>query len=273
MADAPNFMQRGLVLNVTPPERSGADGQKILDRLAVMVGVVAFGLPVILIIGATLGTSCFRDSISHFYHAQFLGGFFVGLLFFIGGFLIAYSGDHWMETWGSAVAGLMAMGVALFPTSGSGCESATAYEARVFADVTNVDHAKMVYSVAESTKPGQTYFNLFGTASDWHLIAAGVVFVYLGFFCLLVLRRVIPRRHGEGSNMLRSKRNRNTLYFWCGVVILLCVAVLALKKPVLGDLTRWNSYNLTFWVELMALWAFGLAWVTKGRIFKTLNDA
>ena len=34
----------------------------------------------------------FRQSISHYYYAQFLGTLFVGMLVFIGGFLIAYTG-------------------------------------------------------------------------------------------------------------------------------------------------------------------------------------
>ena len=270
MTPKPNLTQRGLVLKVTPPVRSEGE-QKLLDRLALLVGGVAFGLPVILIVGATLGGSCFRDSISHFYHAQFLGGFFVGLLFFIGGFLIAYSGSHWLETWGSTVAGLCAMGVALFPTSDSGCELKEIFLSRVFAEVTNVTPPPP-YSVAEAVGQGQGFFELFGAASGYHMFAAGVVFVYLGLFSIVVLRRVIPDVHGEGETMKETKRRRNSLYFWCGVVILLCVAVLALKGKALGDLKTWNAYNLTFWVELVALWAFALAWVTKGRLFEKLND-
>ena len=264
-----SLMERGPVLRISPPH----DGnQNILDRLAFLVGCVAFGLPLILIFGATAGNSCFRDSISHFYHAQFLGGFFVGLLFFIGGFLIAYSGDHWLETWGSTVAGLGAFGVALFPTSGSGCELPTTFLSRIFAQVTNTGDPAVPYTVSEASDQGQSFFHLFGAASDYHMVAAGLLFVYLGLYCLFVLRRVIPERHGEGSDMKASKRARNKLYFWCGVVILACVAVLALKGSVGINLAWWNAWNLTFWVELVALWAFGLAWVTKGRIFGALND-
>lgn len=270
----PSFPERGPVLHLSK-SRPVTDNQKILNRLALLVGLVSFGLPLVLIFGATIGGSCFRDSISHFYHAQFLGVMFTGLLFFIGGFLIAYSGTHPLETWGSSIAGVGAMGVALFPTTGSGCEPSGAneqYLSRVFAVVTNTGDKDAPYIAVEATNTDQSYFNLFGASADYHLVAAAIVFIYLGFFCLLVLRRVIPEIHGLGDTLVPTKRKRNRLYFWCGIVILACVAVLALKGPVLGDLDDWNSWNLTFWVEMLALWAFGLAWITKGRIFQRLND-
>ncbi|GAA6136742.1 DUF998 domain-containing protein [Arenicella sp. 4NH20-0111] len=270
MSKKPNFMERGLV--VQPNSKNLApENQKVLDRLAALVGFVAISLPLIMIIGGTVGGSCFRDSISHFYHAQFLGGFFVGLLFFIGGFLLAYSGDHWMETIGSTIAGLGAFGVALFPTAGAGCEAQTSFLSRVFVNVSNkADNG--VYEVT-AVEQGQRYFELFGAASEYHMIGAGIVFIYLGLFCIIVLRRVIPEKHGAGTNMVSTKRARNAVYFWCGVIILFSVAVLGLKGRVFDDdLVWWNSLNLTFWVELVALWAFGFAWIIKGRIFARLND-
>ena len=271
MSEKPNFTERGLVVN-TDSEVLPSDNQMVLDRLAALVGWVAIGLPLIMILGAALGGGCFRDSISHFYHAQFLGGIFVGLLFFIGAFLFAYSGDHWIETWGSTLAGVGALGVALFPTSGSGCESEPEFRSRIFVSLTqSEDHGG--YLITQTNNASQTYFELFGVASDYHMAAAGVVFIYLGLFCLIVLRRIIPNKHGVGSTMIETKRRRNTLYFWSGMTIFLCVAILGLKGKVLdNDLQWWNAWNLTFWIELIALWSFGLAWMAKGRIFKRLND-
>ena len=196
-----------------------------------------------------------------------MGSVFVGLLFFIGGFLIAYTGDTGLENWGSTIAGVSAFGIALFPTSGSGCEQPATFLSRVFVEVTNPEP----YTVAEATGIGQRFFEPFGSASDYHFAFAGVVFVYLGLFCIFVLRRVLPSVHGEGEGMLQTKRNRNVLYLLCGVVILICVALLALKSRFF-DVQAWDRLNLTFWVELVALWAFGLAWMTKGRIFPQLND-
>ncbi len=265
----PNFIERGIVLkNIS--NKSVSENQKVLDRLAFLVGCVAIGLPIIMIFGATIGGSCFRDTLSHFYHAQFLGAIFVGLLFFIGAFLLVYSGDHWTQTWGSTVAGIGSFGVALFPTSGSGCEGKAEFLSRVFVNVTEKQGGLVV---TEMDNCGHSFFNLFGGVSNYHAFGAGVVFIYLGLFCLISLRIVNPEKHGEKADLIPSKRKRNVLYFWCGIVILLCVALLGGKEFVFGDrLKWWDLWNLTFWVETLALWAFGLAWIIKGRIFDSLND-
>lgn len=240
----------------------------ILARLAFLVGCVAIGLPLILIFGATIGGSCFRDSISHFYYAQFLGAVFVGLTVFIGGFMLAYCGDHPLEDWGSTVAGLGAFVLAALPTRDSGCERAPDFLSRVFVQVTNGD------PITVTEAPDQGFFNLFDTAPDWHMVAAGIVFTYLGLLCLFVLKRTLEDRHYRNGRLIETKRRRNRLYSYCGLVILLCVTVLTLTGWLGTEefLTRWNHYNLTFAVETIALWAFGIAWFAKGRTFKSLND-
>jgi hypothetical protein len=195
---------------------------EILNRLARLVGCVAIGLPLILLFGATIGGSCFRDTISHFYYAQFLGPIFVGLVCFIGGFLPAYCGDHPLEDWGSTIAGLGAFVLSLFPTKDSGCELEKSFLSRVFVEVTNGESI----TVAEARNEG--FFNLFDTGADWHMVAAGIIFIYLGLFCLYVLRRVLADRHIRDGKIISSKLRRNRLYRVCGIVILVCVAVLAL---------------------------------------------
>lgn len=242
------------------------DSGQILNRLAILVGIVAFGLPVVLWLGANLGGSCMRHSISHFYYAQFLGSFFVGSLFFIGAFLIAYSGEHWIEDWGSNIAGLGAFGVALFPTQGDGCDL-SGFKSRVFAMVTDGD-PQTVDRVS-----GRDFFELFATVSNWHQIAAAAVFIYLGIYCLVVLKRIIPERHQVGGKLKPSKARRNRYYSLCGIIILICVGALAVKGRFGTDfLDLWNANSLTFYIEAIALWAFGLAWFIKGRIFAALND-
>ncbi len=265
MSPISKLLEPGPVLKPSPKVQQTQT--EILNRLAFLVGCVAVGLPLILMFGATIGGSCFRHSISHFYYAQFLGPIFVGLLFFIGGFLLAYSGEHRLEDRGSTIAGLGAFILACLPTKDSGCDLDTFF-ARVFVQVTNGDPI----TVAEA--PDQGFFNHFDTTSDWHLVGAAVLFVYLGLFCLFVLKRILPDQHLENGRLIETKRRRNRLYSWCGITILACVAVIALKGWVGGEafLRWWNGYNLTFFVESIALWAFGLAWFAKGRVFAPLND-
>ena len=266
MPPTETLLETGPVLDPSP--KVPQTGTEVLNRLAFLVGCVAVGLPVILLVGATLDGSCIRDSISHFYYSQFLGAVFVGLVFFIGAFLLAYCGDHPLEDRGSTIAGLGAFVLASLPTKTSGCEQETTFLSRVFVQVSNGNPI----TVAEA--PHQDFFNLFDTAANWHMIAATVVFAYLGLFCLYVLKRILPDRHIRNGRLIESKRRRNRLYSYCGVTILACVALLVLKSLIFGGefLAWWNRWNLTFFVETVALWAFGVAWFAKGRTFRTLND-
>ena len=269
MAPIGDYLARGTTRHFQPPAGAPYGGGETLQkRLASLVGLVAFGLPLVLLAGATLGGSCFRDSISHFYYAQFLGPVFVGLLVFIGGFMIAYTGEHWLEDAGSLIAGIGACFVALFPTSGSGCEEQARFLTRAFVDYSASDPPVL------SAGDGAGFFQLFHRVEHLHSWAAGVLFIYLGLYCLVVLKRVIPARHMDKGALIASKRRRNILYTGCGATILACVAVLGAVGLLTGEgfQARWNAANLTFIVEALALWAFGLAWVTKGRRIGWLND-
>lgn len=240
---------------------------EIQKRLAKLVGLVAFFLPVVLFAG-TLAGSCFRDSISHFYYAQFLGAVFVGMLVFIGGFLIAYTGEHWLEDLGSVVAGVGAFLVAVFPTTGDGCERMSEFHARVFVNVTAGDPPTLA-AIAE-----RGFFVLFPRVENLHAWGAAILFTYLALYCWFVLARVVPERHKAGGRLIETKYRRNILYRTCALVILACVATLGLKVALgsPGFVEGWNALNLTFYVETVALWAFGLAWWVKGRSVKALND-
>ena len=61
------------------------------QTLAAWIGVMAVSLPVVLWVGGK-ASGCVRESVSHFYFAPFWGDVFVGVMFFIGTFLIAYRG-------------------------------------------------------------------------------------------------------------------------------------------------------------------------------------
>ncbi|MEP2532012.1 hypothetical protein [Shimia sp.] len=264
-----DFAAQGTTTLFQPEDGPPTPESPLQKRLATLVGVVAFGLPIIMALGALIGTDCFRDSISHFYYAPFLGPVFVGMVAFIGGFLIAYTGEHWLEDLGATVAGFGAFAVAVFPTSGRGCEKADAFATRLFVDYTHAADPVLV------TIKGRGYFQLFEKVEDLHVWGAALLFIYLGLYCLLVLKRIVPTRHLQANELVATKRRRNTLYTVCGLVILSCVALLGWYGQIASTSTQdaWNAANLTFIVETLALWAFGVAWVAKGRKFSALNDA
>lgn len=267
MTSAPTPEVQSSAQWLQPKKHLSNPEQALQERLAFLVGCTAVALPVLLFLGGLLPNVCFRNSISHFYYDPFFGPVFVGLLFFIGGFMIALTGETLFERAGSLFAGVGAFFVATFPTSDSGCEKAVLYSSRVFSS-----HAHEGAETVQAINGG-AFFNLFSNAPNLHLVGAGIVFLFLGLYCIIVLRRVVKPRHAPDGFLLPSKHKRNRLYFACGVTIIACVAVLGLKGKVLGDaIGIWDSYNLTFFVEALALWAFALAWFAKGRSFPSLND-
>lgn len=224
--------------------------------LAASVGAVAFLLPVVLGLGSFWNPPL-RQSISHFYYAPFLGDVLVGGLFFIGTFLIAYRGLLPKERLISDVAGLAAFGIALFPTSGPGVANGEVFS-RVMARV----------SVAESRPsldPNYTdYYQLFSCVDGLHFFCAAVLFGFLAYCSLFVFtRRSAQNPHDVGR---RPKKVRNGIYKGCGVVIIVCMVAMA-AKLIPGVATLWNAYRLTFVFEALALFAFGLSWLVKGRFF------
>lgn len=234
-------------------------------KMAFFVGLVAVGLPTVLLIAGLFGFTCTYDSISHFYYAGWLGSCFVGALIFIGTYLLAYHGLNPGERHLSTIAGYCAYGVALFPTSHAGCDDG-AWSGRAFVDLALKDN------VASVTNPaGPDLFNLFAGASFVHLGSALLLFIFLAWFSLVVFTREIPERDRIDGVLKPVKRLRNRIYIATGWVIAICIAGLALRKGIeilMGsEIEFWNDLNLTFWLEAIALYAFGIAWMVKGRFW------
>jgi hypothetical protein len=100
-----------------------------------------------------------------------------------------------------------------------------------------------------------------GTAGGIHYVAAALLFTTFAVFSLWLFRRTdVP----EGEPLPSDKRFRNRVYAVCGVVIIACIlwAGSALKWP-----------HPIFWPEALALWAFALSWLIKGRAHHTLAHA
>lgn len=233
-------------------------------RLAFFVGLVAFALPTLLLGAGVFGWACFYDSISHFYYASWLGGAFVGALFFIGTYLLAYQGLNPGERHLSTIAGYCAFGVALFPTSGPGCAQ-TSWSGRAFAGFQGGAEQSAALAPFDDTL---MQFEQFPGASNLHLAAAGLLFAFLAWFSLVVFTREIPARDYVNGTLKPVKQLRNRIYRATGHVILACLAVLVLRKggeALFGALAFWDQVNLTFWLEAIALYAFGVAWMVKGR--------
>lgn len=237
------------------------------NRLANLVGLVGIFLPLALWLGGT-AAGCMRESVSHYYFAPFWGDVFVGGMFFIGTFLIAYRGDHAAENWFATAAGIGAFGTALFPINGSGCAE-SAFPTRAFIDVNN-SVAPPVSPLMDNGFDG--YFLMNSVAPALHSIFAVILTIFLAYYCFAVFTRVNPdtQLDSEG-NLTPTKQKRNRFYRIAGWLIVFAVTAMLshvlLKAIGLGGIPNWTEYRGSFIAETVAMMAFGFSWILKGRLF------
>lgn len=179
------------------------------------IGLIGLALPFVLVLGKQLAQGgAVAGSLSSYYYTD-LRDVLVGAMCAAGVFLLAYYGHDYVDNIASTVAGLGAIGLALFPTTPD-------------HDVTAWDR----------------------TSGVLHLAFAAVFFLSLAYFCL----RLFPH-DGEQPEKF------GVLYRTCGGVILACLVLIALAK-YLGIAP---SLHPALWLEAIAVEAFGVAWLVKGR--------
>lgn len=106
---------------------------------------------------------------------------------------------------------------------------------------------------------------LFPVTSDeaWvrgaHLFFAASLFITLAYFSLALFTK------SDGSPTPR-KKTRNKIYRTCGWVMLACIGLILVFKVFLTDWIWLVNLKPTFWLETFALWAFGISWMTKGKL-------
>ncbi|MBU1237675.1 MAG: DUF998 domain-containing protein [Gammaproteobacteria bacterium] len=92
-----------------------------------------------------------------------------------------------------------------------------------------------------------------------HFSCAAAFFLTLAYFCLKLFTKTNPDKA-----MTRRKGTRNLIYKVCGWIILACVGLLAIYAAFLRDSVL-ARYELVFWLETIAILAFGFSWLTKGE--------
>lgn len=92
-----------------------------------------------------------------------------------------------------------------------------------------------------------------------HFVSAAALFLTLSVFSLFLFTRTAA---GVGPTPQKLKRNR--VYRVCGIIILACIAAIAIDGALL-DQAPLASLKPIFWLETIALWAFGFSWLTKGE--------
>ncbi|PSK65072.1 hypothetical protein B0E53_02973 [Micromonospora sp. MH33] len=178
---------------MNPEPRKPPQDAVTVRHLRLGIGSVGIALPVVLVVGHLVATRrlTLLDSLSGYYHTE-LRDVFVGALCAIGVFLIAYR-YRWPDDALGTVAGVLAVAVALFPTT--------------------------VGAAAGTTSQSDRWVGVV------HQVAAASLFVLLAVFCLALFTR--PDRVGAPPSPSAVR-----FYRACGGVILVAI-LLALASTQL----------------------------------------
>jgi hypothetical protein len=202
------------------------------ETLQLIIGVLAVMLPVSMIITAGFFSDCdtVQPSISAYYHTA-ARDLFVGILCAVGVAMFAYKGYSRYDNFFATVAAIAAIGVALFPTSV--CEP-------IGGCITGVIDTG-VYNII-------------------HLVSAATLFIVLAIFCIVIF--TITDQDATEGRLLRNK-----IYYGCGVMIIACIALIAISMNVDGFPQHLLGFPVVFLFETIALVAFSLSWLTKSEVF------
>ena len=89
-----------------------------------------------------------------------------------------------------------------------------------------------------------------------HAISATGLFSTLAVFCRLFRKSNQPRP-------TKQKLQRNLIYAVCGATILVCIVLIGVYKIFLNR--TWVGLKPVFWLETVAVLAFGASWLVKGE--------
>lgn len=203
-------------------------------RIRKSIGVLGVSLPIILCLFSVIPffKTSIQPSISHYYYTH-LRELFTGVLCAVGLFLIRYKGHSnpnffKNDSMLTNIAGFMAFGIALMPTSPS--------------------------SVSEKI------YTLIPLDFEWlgwlHYGFAGIFFLALSIISINVFTI------GQESNkdIPYSIVNENNIYKTCGFLMLLFMVL----TPICAKFNCFASSTLIF--EALMLFAFGTSWLIKGRV-------
>ena len=206
-----------------------------------VVGALGMLLPVALMAAevALEGDVVARGSLSAYYHTA-ARDVLVGTLSVVGVLLMTYlaSQPETRDFWLSLVAGIAVLVVAFVPTARPGVPAG--------APACGTDPSP-AGCVAVQQALGET------AAATVHFLAAGVFVLSLAALCFVFARREQVHAHQPGpARFLRA----------CGWTILAAVGWILLGRVV--DLEV-SGLTALYVGEVVAVWAFGAAWLAKGR--------
>lgn len=217
-------------------QRTGNQNDLVFSYLELRkaVGIIGVALPLVLAIGKLiLQGPGLEPTISSYYYTD-LGNWFVGSLCAIGVFLLSNKG---------------------YPDAGAdrgpGYDQIAGWLACIFA----VGVALFPMAPAAPPKPTQQQVDI-----GWaHWTLAALLFLTLAYFSLFLFTKTDPNR-----TPTPRKLKRNIVYRVCGYTILASILLIpAVTHTPIAD--KVQACHPVFWLESLAVEAFGIAWLTKGE--------
>jgi hypothetical protein len=191
--------------------------------------VLPFGQILLHALGIQSASHCpvIENSISYYYHTD-MRNIFVGSMCAIGVFLMSYRGYDFRDARAGRFAFVCAIGVALFPTT----------------------------PLPPAFPPATAAQKLIGGI---HLTFAASLFLTLAYFSIKLFTETDPNKPPT-----RQKLQRNIVYRVSGYIILASIALIAVAAlPPINAMVK--QLEPRFWLEAIAIVAFGVSWLTKGE--------
>lgn len=235
----------------------------IVGLIAVSIAIVCTGL-----FWFHTGKGVIPTSISVTYHFG-ARDFFVGALFAVGGFLLAYKGWTTTELWLAKIAGICAILIAVCPTSVDldWVEPAQlpfdATQCKVCEAVKDLSKMESAQTAGTNDELKEATRKCITTGSRFTPVIHGTsAFLLIGilfYYCVGFGYRVYKK--------IKKKPDLQRLKWRLGVYAV-CATSMALSAGVGGymiyDGSDSNS-TVVFWVEFVCLMAFGISWIVASK--------
>lgn len=215
--------------------------------LRLLIGVIAIGLAIFVQLASPWSLTSISAS---YFSGDWPRNFFVGCLFFIAGFLIAYNGEQRIETWLGKIAAIAAIGVATFP-----CDCAVEAKLR---------GTKMLRCLGENADLYDDVAHClmrFQEIKGVHYTSALVMFGILAAFCYIFYARA---RKKEDERRTAARR-RMIVYSTSLIAIVLAIVSLLIDYFSNRRISAaWPTF--VFWGEFVGLVSFGTSWITASHV-------
>lgn len=183
-------------------------------------------LPFVLAFGGFL---IFRLGVQHsisYYYWTGMRDVLVGTMFAIGFFLFSYQGYERADNIAGNLACVFAVGLALFPT------------------------------IEAADAAGLPWF-----IGLLHLAFSAAFFATLIYFCLVLFVKTSKRGRPTTQKVMR-----NRIYRGCGYVMIACILATIAYYAIPAVNAALAPYSLVYWMEAIAIIAFGVSWLVKGEV-------